>query len=77
MDAIVRANQVEVLPLRQVEDELREIVKDTYGDDYDAAVANTCEPALRIACEVLFARSAGEGTRYPQSRGPRPRERPT
>ena len=55
MDAIVRANQVEVLPLRQVEDELREIVKDTYGDDYDAAVANTCEAALRIACEVLFA----------------------
>ena len=55
MDAIVKANQVPVLPLRKVEDKLREVVKDIYGDEYDGAVANTCEAALRVCFETLFA----------------------
>lgn len=55
LDAIIKANQVSVLPMRKVEDELREVIKDVYGDDYDGAVTNTCEAALRVCIEILFA----------------------
>jgi len=55
LDAIIKANQTPVLPMREVEDELREVVKDIYGDEYDAAVTNTCEAALRVCFETLFA----------------------
>lgn len=55
LDAIIEANRVELYPLRTVEDELRALVKDVFGDDYDVAVANTCEAGLRVACEVLYA----------------------
>jgi hypothetical protein len=55
MDAIVEANQHSVLPLRVVEDRLRSVVKDLYGDAYDGAAANTCEAGLRICIEALMA----------------------
>lgn len=55
LDAIIEANQTPVLPMRIVEDELREVVKDVYGDEYDGAVVNTCESALRVCFETLFA----------------------
>jgi hypothetical protein len=55
LDAIIKANQIPVLPMREVEDELREVIKDIYGDEYDAAVTNTCEAALRVCFETLFA----------------------
>lgn len=56
LDEIVKANRSgRTLTLREVEDEVREIVKDVYGDEYDAAVANTCEAALRICFETLCA----------------------
>ena len=55
LDAIIKANQTPVLPVREVEDELREVIKDIYGDEYDAAVTNTCEAALRVCFETLFA----------------------
>lgn len=56
LDAIVEANRGgRTLPMRAVEDELREVVKDVYGDGYDAAAANTCEAALRICMETLCA----------------------
>jgi hypothetical protein len=55
LDAIIKANQVPVLPMREVEDELREVIKDIYGDEYDAAVTNTCEAAMRVCFETLFA----------------------
>ena len=54
LDAIIRVNK-EVYPMRQVEDELRNVVKDLYGDNYDSAVTNTCESAIRIAFETLMA----------------------
>ncbi|UCE13940.1 MAG: hypothetical protein JSV04_01885, partial [Candidatus Heimdallarchaeota archaeon] len=54
LDAIVSANR-EVIPMRRVEDELRNVVKDIYGDDYDAAATNTCEAAIRVAFETLMA----------------------
>jgi len=55
LEAINEANKIPILPLRKVEDELREVIKDIYGDEYDAAVTNTCEAALRVCCETLFA----------------------
>jgi hypothetical protein len=55
VEAIVEANRKEVLPLRSVEDRLRRVVKDLYGDAYDGAVANSCESALRICIESLMA----------------------
>lgn len=55
LDAIVQANQNEILPLRVVEDRLRSVVKDLYGDEYDGAVVNTCEAGLRVTIEALIA----------------------
>lgn len=55
LDAIIEANRGPMLPLRKAEDELREIVKDVYGDGYDVGVTNTCEMALRASFETLFA----------------------
>ncbi|HJM09892.1 MAG TPA: hypothetical protein QGF40_00735, partial [Candidatus Marinimicrobia bacterium] len=54
LDPIIEANRSnQTLPVRAVEDELREVVKDVYGDHYDAAAANTCEACLRICFETL------------------------
>ena len=56
LDKIIDANRGgRTLPLRVIEDELRDVVKDVYGDNYDAAAANTCEAALRISLETLCA----------------------
>lgn len=55
LDAIIEANKVSVYPLSKVEDQIRELVKDIYGDEYDVAVTNTCESALRVSFEALFA----------------------
>lgn len=55
LNAIVEANQREILPLRTVEDKLRNVVKDLFGDAYDGAVVNTCEAGLRIAIDALMA----------------------
>jgi hypothetical protein len=55
LDAIVESNQVPLLPVSKVEDQLREVVKDIWGDEYDAAGVCTCEGALRICFETLFA----------------------
>ncbi len=38
LDAIVKANQAEIVPVRDVEDRVRSVVKDLYGDEYDSAV---------------------------------------
>jgi len=55
LQAILEANLTAILPMRKVEDQLRELVKDIYGDDYDGAATNTCEAALRVTYETLFA----------------------
>lgn len=55
MKAVIAANEVPVYPLRKAEDELREVVKDIYGEAYDAAIANTCEAGLRVVYDTLFS----------------------
>jgi hypothetical protein len=55
MDAIAEANRVDVLPAVQIADEMRVLVKDVYGDEYDVCVTNTAEASLRVAFETLVA----------------------
>jgi hypothetical protein len=55
MDAIVEANEKNVLPAVRVADGIRELVKEVYGDGYDVCVTNTAEASLRIAFETLVA----------------------
>ena len=55
LDAIVAANQTDVLPAVAIADEMRDLVKDVYGDGYDVCVTNTAEASLRVAFETLVA----------------------
>jgi len=55
LDAIVQANRDAIRPVRWLEDELRDLVKDCYGDGYDAAATNTCESAMLVTLETLCA----------------------
>src|SRR5690606_24309133 len=52
---IVEANRQEILGVQAIEDKVREIVKDMFGDAFDCAVTNTCEAGLRVAVETLMA----------------------
>ncbi len=54
LEAIVNANK-EVIPMRKVQDELRNVVKDIFGDEFDSAATNTCESAIRMSLETLMA----------------------
>jgi len=54
-DALNEARKTKVLPARIVEDQLRELVKETYGDDFDCVALNTCESALRVTFDTLLA----------------------
>ncbi|MEM5774373.1 MAG: hypothetical protein AAGU05_05170, partial [Anaerolineaceae bacterium] len=48
-----------------LDEELREVVKSVYGDEYDAALTNTCEGGLVICYDVLYAPPmAGRGENY-------------
>ncbi|HHW02709.1 MAG TPA: hypothetical protein GXX35_07845 [Thermoanaerobacterales bacterium] len=44
----------EVIPLAKLVDEIRTIVKDVYGDEYDVAPVNTCEAGLWVTFDALF-----------------------
>ncbi|HWQ60985.1 MAG TPA: hypothetical protein VN521_01665, partial [Negativicutes bacterium] len=54
-----------VIPLAAMVDEIRELVKDLYGDGYDAAPTSTCEAGLWVAFDSLFTPPAlGRGDCY-------------
>ncbi len=55
LNAIVEANQKEILPVREVEDRVRNVIKDLHGDEFDCAVVNTCEAGLRVVIDTLMA----------------------
>jgi hypothetical protein len=42
-----------IIPNKVFDEEIREIVKDVYGDDYDGVAINTCEGALWVSFDVL------------------------
>lgn len=55
----------EVIPLAKLADEVRAIVKDVYGDEYDAAAINTCEAGLWVTFDALFTPPMqGRGDNY-------------
>ncbi len=55
----------EVIPLAGMVDQIRELVKDLYGDEYDAAPTSTCEAGLWVAFDSLFTPPAlGRGDNY-------------
>ncbi len=43
----------QVIPLKNMVDEIREIVKSVYGDEYDAAPLSTCEAGLWVSFDSL------------------------
>ena len=55
----------EVIPLAGLVEQIREIVKDVYGDDYDVCPVNTCEAGLWITFDTLCTPPAlGRGDNY-------------
>ncbi|QGG47271.1 hypothetical protein [Heliorestis convoluta] len=55
----------EVIPLAKLVDELREIVKDVYGDEWDVAPTSTCEAALWLCFDTLMTPpNLGRGENY-------------
>lgn len=54
-----------VVPLATMVDQIRELVKDLYGDEYDAAPTSTCEAGLWVAFDTLFTPPMmGRGDNY-------------
>jgi len=54
-----------IIPNRIYANEIRDIVKDVYGDDYDAASVNTCEAALWVSISVMISPPmTGRGESY-------------
>lgn len=54
-----------VVPLSVYVDQIREIIKEMYGDDYDAAPVNTCEGGLWVTFDTLFTPPfQGRGDNY-------------
>lgn len=48
-----------------LDEEIRTVIKEHYGDGYDAALVNTCEAGLMVAFDALFAPpTLGRGTPY-------------
>lgn len=55
LDAIIAANREPVASVQSIEDRIRSLIKDAYGDSFDCAVVNSCEAGLRVAIETLVA----------------------
>ena len=54
-----------VIPLKNLVDEIRAIVKDVYGDGYDAAPVSTCEAGLWVSFDTLVTPPMqGRGDNY-------------
>lgn len=61
----LEASARKVIPNKILDEELREIIKDYYGDDYDAAAVSTCEAALWVTFDVLASPPfTGRGEAY-------------
>jgi len=61
----IDASSRKIIPNRILNEEVREIVKDVYGDEYDAATVTTCEAALWLSFDVLASPPfTGRGEAY-------------
>lgn len=67
-DDIMKAGEEagkKVIPLAGMVDQIRELVKDIYGDGYDAVPTSTCEAGLWVAFDSLFTPpNLGRGDNY-------------
>ncbi|KKM12304.1 hypothetical protein SY88_03865 [Clostridiales bacterium PH28_bin88] len=55
----------EVVPLTKLQEEIRELVKSVYGDEYDAVPTSTCEAGLWVTFDCLFTPPMmGRGDNY-------------
>jgi hypothetical protein len=65
LEKVIQAESKKVVPLGYYVDQLREIVKDVYGDEYDAAPISTCEAGLWVSFDSLMSPpSQGRGDNY-------------
>lgn len=63
-EAIMKGSD-EVIPLGKLVDEIRSIVKDVYGDEYDACPVSTCEAGIWVSFDALFTPAMqGRGDNY-------------
>ena len=53
IEKVMAVESRKVVPLTVYVDQIREIVKDVYGDGYDAAPVNTCEGGLWTCFDTL------------------------
>lgn len=65
---IIKAGEIEakkVVPLATYVDQMRDVVKEVYGDEWDVAPVNTCEAGLWVSFDSLFTPPAmGRGDNY-------------
>lgn len=54
----------QAVQLKYLAEELRAVVKEGYGDEYDAVLTNTCEAALWLAFDTLCSPPMGKGEAY-------------
>ena len=54
MEAIMEGERRSI-PLATLVEEIREIVKDVYGDEFDACPVATCEGGLWVTFDTLFS----------------------
>jgi hypothetical protein len=65
IEHIMAQESKKVVPLSVYVDQIREIIKEMYGDDYDAAPVNTCEGGLWVTFDTLFTPPfQGRGDNY-------------
>jgi hypothetical protein len=65
IEKVMAVEARKVVPLTVYVDQIREIVKDVYGDDYDAAPVNTCEGGLWTCFDTLVTPPiTGRGDNY-------------
>lgn len=55
LEPVIASNRGKIQPVRAYQEELRYLIKDIYGDDYEGVALNTCESLLRAVNEVIFA----------------------
>ncbi len=55
LQPVIESNSGNIKPVRDYQEQLRYLIKDIYGDDYEGVALNTCESVLRAVNEVIFA----------------------